>query len=79
MFGFIHPDELIGRLVSEIWHPDDAQRTRLYSLARGMGEEFAASVPHSYPMRLLKFPRKKPVRVCKEVAPRCKSRAPPSG
>ena len=68
MFGFIHPDELIGRLVSEIWHPDDAQRTRLYSLARGMGEEFAASVPHSYPMRLLKFPRKKPVWVWKEVA-----------
>jgi hypothetical protein len=67
MFGFIHPDELIGRLVSEIWHPDDALRTRLYSLARGLGEKFAASVPHSYPMRLLKFPRKKPVWVWKEV------------
>jgi hypothetical protein len=56
LFGLQRPNSLVGRLVSKIWHPEDTQVTKLYSLARNLGGDFAASVPATYPMRLLRFP-----------------------
>ena len=61
LFGLQRPADLVGYLVSNIWHPEDAQVTKLYSFARNLGGDFAESVPSAYPMRLLRFPSKEPL------------------
>src|SRR6266571_3260938 len=64
LFGFTHPRDLQGQLISHIHHPDDALRTRLYTLARWLRgtEQY-----NTYPMRILRGQQKRPFWVQKKV------------
>lgn len=64
LFGFAHPRELQGQLVSHVHHPDDALRTRLYALARLLR---GTTQYATYPMRILRGPHKVPFWVYKRV------------
>jgi hypothetical protein len=63
LFGFKSPQDLIGRYISQIHHPDDALVTRHYTLARFHGEWS----PDPYPMRILRGPQREAVPVVKHV------------
>ena len=64
LFGFAHPRDLQGQLISHVHHPDDALRTRLYFLARLLRgtEQY-----NTYPMRILRGPQQSPFWVQKRV------------
>ena len=64
LFGFPHPRDLQGQLISHIHHPDDALRTRLYFLARLL---WSTEQYNTYPMRILRGPQKRPFWVQKRV------------
>lgn len=64
LFGFTHPRDLQGQLISHIHHPDDALRTRLYFLARLL---WGTEQYNTYPMRILRGPQKRPFWVQKRV------------
>ena len=64
LFGFTHPRDLQGQLISHIHHPDDALRTRLYFLARLL---WGTEQYNTYPMRILRGQQKRPFWVQKRV------------
>ena len=64
LFGYTHRRDLQGKLISEVHHPDDVLRARLYALTRLLRgpEQYT-----TYPMRILQGPQKTPFWVQKRV------------
>ncbi len=64
LFGFAHPDELVGRVISTLHKPEHALQTRLYAWARYLRHP---DVPASYPMCIRNVQQRRYLWVQKEV------------